>query len=218
MTLDLLTIPVLNRYDLLDRLIDSIDYSVKEIFIINNGKEKYTNKNKNFNVKIIDLPSNLGVAGSWNLAIKLYPHLKYWCFSSADSVFEKGEFKKMVDLSGPDKLCLSTHYTSSFSIGENIIRKVGLFDENYYPIYREYIDYYHRMEKLNLTSCIQFNSFSINSDENDHAMTIKSDIDLFNKNKITEENNKKYFDNKIKLNNIKYNEWDIDIRRKNSWD
>ena len=112
-----LAIPVLNRYDLLDRLIDSIDYSVKEIFIINNGKEKYIPKNKNFNVRVIDLPSNLGVAGSWNLAIKLYPHLKYWCFSSADSIFEKGEFKKMVDLSSSDKLCLSTHYTSSFSIG-----------------------------------------------------------------------------------------------------
>jgi hypothetical protein len=49
MSLPLLSIPVLNRYDLLERMLDSIDYPIDEILIINNGKEKYIPKNKSFN-------------------------------------------------------------------------------------------------------------------------------------------------------------------------
>jgi GT2 family glycosyltransferase len=80
-----LSIPVLNRYDLLDKNLELIDFPIKEILIINNGKEDYNPKRKDLNVRVLNLPSNLGMAGSWNLTIKLYPHEKFWLFSSADT-------------------------------------------------------------------------------------------------------------------------------------
>jgi len=69
----ILAIPVLNRYDLLDSNLETIDYPIKEILIINNGKEKYESDRKDLNIRVLNLPSNLGMSGSWNLTIKLYP-------------------------------------------------------------------------------------------------------------------------------------------------
>jgi GT2 family glycosyltransferase len=94
-SIKLLSVPVLNRYDLLEKMIDSIDYPIDEILILNNGKEKYTPKNKNFNFTVLNLPSNLGCSGSWNLTIKLYPHLKYWCFASTDILFSPESLNKL---------------------------------------------------------------------------------------------------------------------------
>ena len=36
-----LIIPILNRYDLLEKNFESMDYPVGEILVVNNGKEKY---------------------------------------------------------------------------------------------------------------------------------------------------------------------------------
>ena len=53
MSIPLLCVPVLNRYDLLDKMLDSINYPIDKILIINNGKEEYVNKNKNLNVIVL---------------------------------------------------------------------------------------------------------------------------------------------------------------------
>ena len=103
-----------------------------------------------------------------------------------------------------------------FSIGENIVKVVGLFDENYYPIYYEYIDYNFRIKNKNLESSIKYNIFDVY--ENDDAQTIKSDKNFFIKNLETEKNNKEYFNKKIKNNDWENKKWSLDIRRKNSWD
>jgi hypothetical protein len=213
-SIKLLSIPILNRYDLLEKMIESIDYPIDEILILNNGKEKYLPKNKNFNFTVLNLPSNLGCSGSWNLTFKLYPHLKYWCFASADILFTPGSLNKLQEESDSDFLCLSNKFTSAFSIGENLIKKVGLFDENYYPIYNEYLDYIRRIEKNNLQNNIKFNSFKI--EEIDDAQTIKSDNNFFEKNKITEKNNKNYFLNKLNKDFVDI-PWSIEIRRQNEW-
>jgi hypothetical protein len=213
-SIKLLSVPVLNRYDLLEKMIESIDYPIDEILILNNGKEKYIPKNKNFNFTILDLPSNLGCSGSWNLTVKLYPHLKYWCFASADILFTTGSLSKLQQESNSDFLCLSNRFTSAFSIGENLIKEVGLFDENYYPIYFEYMDYIKRIEKHNLQNNIKFNSFEIQ--EINDAQTIKSNNTFFEKNKITEKNNKEYLLSKINTN-FPYVPWSINKRRNNEW-
>jgi hypothetical protein len=213
-SIKLLSVPVLNRYDLLENMIESIDYPIDEILIVNNGKTKYIPKNKNFNFTVLDLPSNLGCSGSWNLTIKLYPHLKYWCFASADILFMTGSLNNLKEKSGSNFLCLSNKFTSSFSIGENLIKKVGLFDENYYPIYNEYMDYVKRIEKNNLSHSIKFNSFEV--EEKTDSQTIKSNNMFFEKNKITEKNNQEYFLSKINTNFPEV-PWSINRRRDNEW-
>jgi hypothetical protein len=216
MSLPLLSIPVLNRYDLLERMIDSIDYPIDEILIINNGKEKYIPKNESFNFRVLNLPSNLGCAGSWNLTVKLYPHLSYWSFASADIIWIPGSIEKMVQESGKDFLCLSNQYTSAFSWGENLVRNVGLFDENYYPIYVEYRDYRERIYSKGLKDSIKFNAFEI--DGTDDGTTVKSDNLFIKKNTYTEEKNEEYFANKKIQNKWVDTPWNIDRRRDQEWE
>ena len=216
MSLQILSIPVLNRYDLLERMISSIDYDIDEILIINNGKEKYVPKNKYFNFRILDLPSNIGCAASWNLTVKLYPHLSYWAFASADIIWKPGSIEKMVKKSNKELLCLSNQHTSAFSWGENLVRDVGLFDENYYPIYVEYKDYRQRMINYGLKDNIILNAFEING--TDDGTTVKSNSNFIKKNLYTELKNEEYFKNKKENNNWTDTFWNIDIRRDQEWE
>ena len=73
-----LIVPVLNRYDLLRRMLGSIDYPIRDLLIIDNGGKFEDMFDKDElpvkNLRVLMLPSNLGVAASWNLGIKLFPH------------------------------------------------------------------------------------------------------------------------------------------------
>ncbi len=70
-------VPVLNRYDLLERCLQSIDYPVETLIIIDNGGQSTLHEYpwvidrryvKNYHVW--SMPTNLGVAPSWNIGIK----------------------------------------------------------------------------------------------------------------------------------------------------
>jgi len=83
--LDNLIIPTLNRYDLLDKLLESIDYPVAHLLIIDNGGQ-YSLAVDDIpelveQVTVLNMPSNLGVASSWNLGIKSFPHYDRFNFS-----------------------------------------------------------------------------------------------------------------------------------------
>ena len=81
MSIPVLVVPVLNRYDLLEDMLNSINYPIDNILIIDNGGEFKTDRN----IKVLNMPANLGLSASWNLAIKCFPHAKYWLFASADT-------------------------------------------------------------------------------------------------------------------------------------
>ena len=211
-----LAIPVLNRYDLLDQNLDLIDYPIKEILIINNGKEKYISKRPDLNIRTLNLPSNLGMAGSWNLTIKLYPHEKYWMFSSADTHWIPGALEQMHNISGPDKLVMTTEAWSAFSIGEDMIRNVGLFDEYFYPIYFEDNDYYERVMRSSMKNGYISSNIQVNAPHGP-SQTIRSDDNLRTKNDETFLKNKTYFDSKVDDNFKSVGIWNIDKRRDQEW-
>jgi GT2 family glycosyltransferase len=212
----ILIIPILNRYDLLDQNLNTIDYSIKEILIINNGKENYEPKRKDLNIKVLNLPSNLGMSGSWNLAIKLYPHEKYWIFSSADTHWIPGSLEKLNLESNSDKLIMTTEGWSAFSIGENIIKEVGLFDEYFYPIYFEDNDYYERIMRSNMKDGYISGTIQVNAPHG-ASQTINSDEKFMKRNHETFVENEKYFNKKqsedFKINGV----WSIERRRKQEW-
>jgi GT2 family glycosyltransferase len=212
-----LAIPVLNRYDLLDQNLKTIDYPVKEILIINNGKDTdYIPPITDLNVRVLNLPSNLGMSGSWNLAIKLYPHEEYWMFSSADTHWVSGSLEQLHNASGKEKLVMTNEGWSAFSIGEGMIRNVGLFDEYFYPIYYEDNDYYERVMRSNMKDGYVNGSIEVNVPHG-ASQTINSDQKLKNRNHETFLVNEAYFNKKkeqdFKINGI----WDIDRRRSQEW-
>lgn len=211
-----LIIPILNRYDLLDQNLKTIDYPIGEILIINNGKETYTPPTTDLNVRVLNLPSNLGMSGSWNLGIKLYPHEKYWMISSADTHWIPGSLKKLHEISGPDNLVMTSEAWSAYTIGENVIRTVGLFDEFFYPIYFEDNDYYERYMRSPLKDHYISSGIEVNAPHG-ASQTIKSDEKLMNRNHETFVKNKEYYDGKVREDFTVNGVWNIDRRRDHEW-
>ena len=212
-----LIIPILNRYDLLDGMLNTIDYPIKEVCVINNGKETFTPSRTDLNIRVLNLPSNLGMSGSWNLAIKLYPHEPYWMFASADTHCAPGSLEKFNQESGEDRLSVTADAWTFFSIGANIIRSVGLFDERFYPIYFEDNDYYERIIRSGKESCYVSTGIQMDLAEGSGSQTIKSDENLSNRNNETFVKNKEYFEKKKSEDFKILGAWDIDVRRANEW-
>lgn len=210
-----LIIPVLNRYDLLDVSIEALDYPINNILIINNGKENWKPKREDLPIKVLDMPSNQGISGSWNLGIKCYPHEPWWLISSADTSFRPGSLELMDKLSGSDWFIKSNASYSAFSIGENVVAKVGLFDEYIYPAYYEDNDYDDRMVLEGFAEKILCPGIQVN----DHggSQTIKSDNNFKIMNGYTFEKNKIYYNNKKNTGDYTVKGWDLTRRRENEW-
>lgn len=151
-----LIVPVLNRYDLLNRMLASIDYPIRDLVIIDNGGQfehlfgrpelEHVDR-----LTLLTLPSNLGVAASWNLGIKILPHDRVWHFGSNDVVYRPGALE-MLSEATEGSLTLSTAFPlwHTFAIGERVIEAVGLFDERFYPAYFEDNDMEHRVKMAGL--------------------------------------------------------------------
>ena len=220
-SIPVLIYPVLNRFDLLKKSLQSIDHPIDEILIINNSSDNdntigLQEEFSHLNIRVLDLPSNLGCSGSWNLGIKLYPHAPYWMFGSADTSANPGTFKEFAAQSGKDRaVFIEGVQFSLFSIGEDIVAKTGLFDEYIYPAYYEDEDYTNRFYLDGFKIHLLSNS---SADTGGVSQTIKSDpsFQKINDN-ISHEANRNYFEQKKNNNNYAPIGWDLDRRRMNEW-
>jgi len=211
-----LIVPVLNRYDLLRRMFQSIHYPIRDLLIIDNGGEFYDVLHSEFveNVRVLNMPSNLGVAASWNLGIKLFPHDDRWFFASNDMFYMPGALEKLSEARRQD-ITLSDMFPfwHTFALGEEVVRRVGLFDEALYPAYFEDNDYERRAKHLG----VDIRSVSIPTGH-DNSSTIGADRGLREKNAVSFQNNAIYYNNKMAKNDYGQGAWSLDRRRRNAWD
>lgn len=213
-----ISIPILNRYDLLDASLNAVDFPVGEILIINNGPEIYQPKRKDLNVRVLNLPSNLGISASWNLAIKLYPHESFWVFASADTIWRPGGLEKLFNTSGKSRLVTTHRGFCVFSLGEDLVRGVGLFDEYFYPYLFEDSDYAERVRVYNKNNNVEMMDIDDVFDKTiGDGTTVSSDSKIKEKYVETSKKNKSYFDLKASQNFQKIGEWNIDVRRSQEW-
>lgn len=211
-----LIVPVLNRYDLLQDLFNSIDEPVGELLVIDNGGEADSLFFPSMaqEVHFIQLPSNLGVAGSWNLGIKLLPHHERWFFASNDMQFMPGGMNTFAE-ARRDELTL-THdapYWQCFAIGDTVVEDVGLFDEGFHPAYFEDNDMARRVEKAGY----DVRMLPIKA-THQNSSTIKSDPELLRKNDVTFAYNRHYYKHKLDSNDFSEGGWRLHRRREASWD
>ena len=160
------------------------------------------------------------MSGSWNLTIKLYPHAKFWVFSSADTHWLPGSLQKLCEMSGESRMVTTTESFSCFSLGENVVRQVGLFDEYFYPYVFEDSDYAERVniEKQKKNTNIEFFHKVIEvAVPYGAAQTILSDPELLKKSNETYQKNKEYWELKKSQNHSIMGEWNIDVRRNQEW-
>jgi len=209
-------VPVLIRHDLLDRMIQSINYPVRDLVIIDNGPQfEYEPTWNNWVHKIhhIKIPYNLGVASSWNLGIKSMPYSDYWLVTGFDNEWGGESLKQFQEESGPNKLVLSNGAPAwtAFSIGWKVVDKVGLFDESLHPAYFEDNDYKWRCTFTDVQIVQSFIPVA-----HDNSSTLKEGFQ--GKNSKTFFNNMIYFREKQELNSVTEGNWSIRRRRANGWE
>jgi len=214
-----LVVPVLNRHDLLDRLLSSIDYPVQNVLVIDNGKDaewEYWNKNPNIeNLHHLQMPTNLGVPSSWNLGIKSLPYANYWLIVNNDAWFPEGSLKLFADNSRRDRILLSAAMPPwcAFSIGANIVERVGLFDEGIYPAYYEDDEYKRRLAHHNIP--VHQSDIPVN---HDNSSTLGASDKFRSRNGETFLANMNYYQDKIKRNDFSEGHWSLTTRIKNGWE
>jgi GT2 family glycosyltransferase len=153
----LLVVPTYTRHDLLVRMLESVDALVGHLVVIDNsglGVELPDGPWRD--VTLLPMPANLGVAASWNLAIKMGHRAPWIMLCSDDVVWPAGALDAFAGLSGEDRLVLSETWPHwcAFTIGMAVVRDVGLFDEAYYPAYFEDLDYERRMARAGVESTL----------------------------------------------------------------
>lgn len=161
-------VPFVNGIHWLKRLIESIDYPVEDLVIINNnGRGEFDEElnqlaNQNYDhigkIKVTHLPANIGCSGAWNLIVKSYMNCPYWIIANNDICFSPGMLEKMHQ-EAMNTDCGMVHAKRSdwgggsydlFLIKDFVVQACGLFDENLYPIYAEDVDYHIRIKNENI--------------------------------------------------------------------
>ena len=210
-----LIVPVLNRFDLLVRMVESIDVQAT-VYVINNSavEQDFVYDNPLVEMHWVNLPSNLGVASSWNLGIKMLPFESRWFISSADCYFQPGDLELLQTAkTNALTLCTKFPYYQTFAVGEEIVKSIGLFDEGLHPIYFEDNDYELRLGKAGLR--VDHLPLQLG---HDNSSTINSDVKLSERNQVTFASNRKYFESKVDAGRFDEGRWQLQIRRANSWD
>ena len=210
-----LIVPTLTRYDLLQRMISSIDYPVAHLLVIDNGNmiDQLRLPAEVVDMTVLTMPANLGVASSWNLGIKCFPFDPVWYIASDDVEFEPGALQAWFEASAPDRFVTSDewpHY-QMFSVGEDVINSVGLFDEALHPANFEDDDFEWRAGKLG------FDPIRIAIDHTHEGQGTVFDGDNREKNSRTYPLNEIYFRYKQSQLDLSAGEWSLERRRVNSW-
>jgi GT2 family glycosyltransferase len=208
-----LIVPVLNRYDLLQRMLDSVDVPVEHLLVIDNGTGADLAFSDNFKkVTVLDMPANLGVSGSWNLGIKSFPYAERWFIISNDVQFNPGALAEL-SKARRDEITLTARFPhwQAFALGDEAVSDIGLFDESLFPAYFEDNDYTRRAEFVGVN--IRRLEIEVS---HENSSTIKAGYQ--DKNAKTYAANDRYFERKIANNDYTPGGWSLDIRRENGWE
>lgn len=207
----------LTRFDLAQRLIDSIDHPVEKLVIVDNsGKREFKPKVDSSLIKetwMIQVPHGLGANGAWNLIIKSTPFAPYWVIPNDDSWFTPGALETIaseVDTEAFNFVNVNPQW-SCVVPSEGSVSRAGLWDEAFHPIYFDDDDYEWRMKELG----VPFNHINARV-EHDNSSTLKSGFSGVNTE--TFKRNRSLSISKQASNDLTERGWSLQIRRGNRWD
>lgn len=214
--IEVLGFPTLSRFDLAEKLLASIDYPVRDLVIVNNSGTKSWTPTKPAQVERlwhIEVPYGLGLQAAWNLVIKTTPYAPRWLLVNDDCEFAPGALEIIDKEAKPNALTFTdcAPVWSAFVLGEEIVKRVGLFDEAFYPLYYCDNDYERRVDNLNLRKVnIPAKVHHINSATKYHNNESRNDF--------TFQRNGNLYRQKIAHNDFSVHGWSLELRRENRWD
>jgi hypothetical protein len=206
----------LKRFDLADRLLASIDYPVEHLLIVDNsGTCEYEPVKPVWvvNMWVIRVPFGLGLVGAWNLIVKSTPYAPYWVLVNDDAWFEPGQMKaipEQVDTQALNFLDIVPKW-SGVVFGEGMVEKVGLYDENFYPLYFDDNDLERRVDLASVSK----KTIACKMGHN-NSSTLHSGFQ--NVNSVSYSNNHNLYAQNASQGRITANAWTLQTRRANRWD
>jgi hypothetical protein len=162
----LVGIPILNRPDLLLRLLDSLDQNIETLAIVDNSIGSGLPDSEDLSRLLAQLErdppagidrvrvsrpfANQGVAASWNAILTSFPEAPYALLVNNDVVFAPGVLAEVIETIDPARpqflpLLPAPQEFSAFAITPGAWDRVGLFDPNFYPAYCEDLEYAERL-------------------------------------------------------------------------
>lgn len=214
--IEVLGFPTLSRFDLAQELLDSIDHPIKHLVIVDNsGTQEWEPKVNHFveNAWFIRVPYGLGLQGAWNLIIKSTPYASRWLLVNDDCKFEPGALAKIDAEAKTDAITFTDCFPvwSAFVLGEEVVQKVGLFDEAFYPLYYCDNDYERRADYLGVPKRhIGAKVHHVNSASKYDGNTERNSY-TFNRNEAR-------LRAKVAHNDFSDHGWSLDVRRDQRWD
>lgn len=170
-----LGVPILNRPDLLLRLLDSLDHPVETLAIVDNSVASGLSDTNDLGRLLAQLEreppagigrvrvarpfTNQGVASSWNAILTSFPEAAFTLLVNNDVVFAPGVLTRVIERIDPSRpqflpLLPAPQEFSAFAITPAAWDRVGLFDANFHPAYCEDIDYAERLRACDAVAWI----------------------------------------------------------------
>jgi GT2 family glycosyltransferase len=187
---------ILERKDLLDRMLASIDHPVEQlVFVVNNLTEwRWEGDGPFERISYIRPILGLGNHGGINAGITQTPWAPWWLFVTDDITFGSGDLDAIVEMieSSDDPAVITGSYSQpkllSFCYGalnRTAVETVGLVDEwTFYPIYFGDNDYRHRC-KLAGVEWIEFDGDMHHGDDDSTSATLKASQHFQRRNQET---------------------------------
>jgi hypothetical protein len=148
-----LGIPCISRPDLLAELAETIDHPVAEVVIVDNspdGLGEVPFPDCVARVTWLRPLDNLGFAGSVNAVLRGRPSLPWWAFANADATCGFGDLARLEREMDPEperaRIARVHNDYRLFAVNRALVDAVGLWDENFHPVYCEDSDYGRRMD------------------------------------------------------------------------
>jgi hypothetical protein len=214
--LPLLGVPVLNRPDLLERMLVSLDVPVTTLAIVDNSggrddadgaalqalldrleRQGHPGVER---VRVARAFGNGGVAAAWNQILLGFPEAALVLLVNNDVVFAPGVLGTALERIDPDRpqflpLLPGADAFSAFLITALAWDRVGLFDDSFHPAYCEDLDYRDRLRADREVEWIHLGdlcaAMAVLNDE--RSATIRSDPLLAEANRRTYELNRLWY-------------------------
>lgn len=216
----LLGIPIVNRPDLLSRLLNSLDVQVDTLAIVDNScvfhrdgdssgensVERYLNALQQLGhplVRTITVAKpfrNLGVAASWNHILTSFPECSFALMANNDVAFPPGILAQSMVQLNPSKpqfmpLLREPNSFSAFFLTSLCWDLIGLFDCNFRYAYFEDMDFRDRLKSNPSVEWVHDEQIvnTMSSLNQEHSMTIRSNPKFAGANQLSYALNKMWY-------------------------
>lgn len=179
-----LTTSTIRRYDLLERMLRSVDEPVGRGLIVNNGPLAFQWSEP---WRVMQPPfASLGWPGTLNFGVMQTSDAPWWLFTNDDCEFHPGALATIAAMMETEQARVVSWHWAVFALNRAVVERVGLFDEwSFWPLYFDDTDYARRCALAGVEVIYADLPITEGADGHETSMTIHSDPDLAASNNRT---------------------------------